>query len=126
MKENEVNFDEYKENYSEENFWEKVKKFAGKAGAKVIYAALKLYYALMKKETPAWAKGVIIGALGYFISPIDLIPDAIPVLGFTDDLPVLAAAIVAVSIHITDDVKAEAKAKLSDWFGSDAIAKIED
>jgi uncharacterized membrane protein YkvA (DUF1232 family) len=55
--------------------------------------------------------------LGYFISPIDAIPDVIPFVGYSDDLGVLVAAVATVSTYITDDVKAKAKAKLQDWFG---------
>ena len=104
-------------NYSDDAFWAKVKHFAKKAGAKVIYFALLLYYALSSPKTPKWAKTVIISALAYFICPIDLIPDTIPIVGFTDDLAALAAALKAVDTCITSDVKANAKAKLGEWFG---------
>ena len=104
-------------NYSDDAFWAKVKRFAKKAGAKVIYFALLLYYALSSPKTPKWAKTVIISALAYFICPIDLIPDTIPIVGFTDDLAALAAALKAVDTCITCDVKANAKAKLCEWFG---------
>ena len=49
-------------NYSDDAFWAKVKRFAKKAGSKVIYLALVLYYALSSTKTPAWAKTVIISA----------------------------------------------------------------
>ena len=64
-----------------------------------------MYYTLQKPATPVWAKTMIIGALGYFISPIDLIPDFIPIAGYTDDLTALVAAIVAVAMYIDEDVK---------------------
>lgn len=111
-------------NYSDGAFWAKVKQFAKKAGTKVIYFALLLYYALMSPNTPAWAKTVIVSALAYFICPIDLIPDTIPVIGFSDDLAALAAALKAVDTCITPDVKAEAKAKLGEWFGKVDDAKL--
>ena len=126
MKEDDVNYEEYKKHYSEDGFWEKVKTVAVKAGVKVIYTALKLFYAAKKETTPPWAKGVILGALGYFILPIDLIPDVMPVVGFTDDLGVLLAAIAAVASYVTPEVKAQAKEQLSKWFGSDALLKLED
>lgn len=106
--------------YSDDAFWAKVKRFAKKAGAKVIYLALLLYYALISPNTPGWAKTAIISALAYFICPIDLIPDAIPVIGFTDDFAALAAAYKAVKVCVTPDVVAKAKAKASEWFG-DAV-----
>ena len=104
-------------NYSDGAFWEKVKRFAKKAGAKVIYLVLLLYYALKSPKTPKWAKTVIISALAYFICPIDLILNTIPIVGFTDDLAALAAALKAVQVSITPEVTADAKAKLGDWFG---------
>ena len=126
MKEDDVNYEEYKKHYSEDGFWEKVKTVAVKAGVNVINTALKLFYAAKKETTPAWAKGVILGALGYFILPVDLIPDVMPVVGFTDDLGVLLAAIAAVAIYVTPDVKAQTKEQLSKWFGSEALLKLED
>jgi uncharacterized membrane protein YkvA (DUF1232 family) len=107
----------YAKDYSEASFWDKLKKFARFAGKEVIGKALQLYYALQAPATPIWAKTVIIAALGYFISPIDAIPDAIPVVGYADDLGVLVAAIATVSTYITDEIKTKAKAKLDEWFG---------
>ena len=126
MKENEVNFEKYQKHYSEEGFWEKVKNVAKTAGIKIIYEALKLFITQFGDKVPAWARAVIWGALGYFILPLDLIPDVMPGVGFVDDGGVLAAAMGLISKYITDEVKLRAKAKLSDWFGADAIAKIED
>lgn len=125
MEEN-VKFEQYEKHYNEESFWEKVKKFAVKAGGKVIYTALKLYYALQSSNTPVWAKSIIVGALGYFVLPIDLIPDVVPAVGFTDDLGVLLAAVAAVAVHITPEIKEQAKKQLRNWFGDSEIAKIED
>ena len=116
MENPEVDFKQFEKHYDESSFWEKIKKFAGKAGGKVIYAALKLYYAAQADATPGWAKGVIYGALGYFIFPIDVVPDVLPGVGFPDDLGMLLAAVGAVAIHITREVKAKAKQKMVEWF----------
>ncbi|MCX4029255.1 DUF1232 domain-containing protein [Endozoicomonas sp. SM1973] len=107
----------YENKYSEEKFWSKVKKYAKKAGESVLEPALKMYYALMDSDTPAWARAVIIGALGYFISPLDSIPDIIPALGFTDDVGVLAAALATVAAHIKDEHVEKAKKTLKKWRG---------
>lgn len=88
-----------------------------KAGRKVIEKALLLYYADQNPQTPIWAKTTIYGALGYFIFPVDAIPDFIPG-GYVDDFGVLVAAIATVSMYITEEVKAQAKRKLRDWFGA--------
>lgn len=103
--------------YSDDAFWVKVKRFAKKAGAKVIYLALLLYYALISPNTLGWAKTAIISALAYFICPFDLTPDIVPIVGFLDDLAILVAALKAVQVCITPEVKSDAKSKLGDWFG---------
>lgn len=114
------------DDFTEDSFWEKVKTFAKKAGVKVIYAALLLFYCLKDKDVPAWAKTVIIGALAYFISPVDAIPDVVPVVGFSDDLGALVAALGIVSVFIDKDIKKKAKTKLSDWFGDDILDDVDD
>jgi uncharacterized membrane protein YkvA (DUF1232 family) len=121
-----VDTSKYSKEYSESNFWDKVKNYATKAGGKVIYNALKLYYALQSTDTPGWAKTVILGALGYFIAPIDLIPDVIPAGGYVDDAGVIAVALLTVATCITPKIKEEAKAKMCDWFGDSEIVKVVD
>lgn len=108
------------EGYSDESFWEKVKKFAKVAGKEVIEKSLWLYYAAQRPETPLWAKTVIYGALAYFICPVDAIPDVIPVVGFVDDLGALAAALATVTVYINDEVKTKTSVKLKNWFGVEA------
>lgn len=109
--------DEFGRHYSEQGFWRKLCSSALKAGKKAVGHALELYYALEEPSTPSWAKGVIIGALGYFILPADAIADMLPGIGYTDDLGVLAAALAAVEMHITPEVKDKAAGKLAQWFG---------
>jgi len=108
---------QYSGEYSETNLFNKVLDVAKKAGIKIIYAVLILFYTLQKPSLPSWAKATIIGALGYFISPLDVIPDIAPVAGYVDDLGVLLVALAAVAMFIDEDVKQKAKNKLYDWFG---------
>jgi len=103
--------------YNDEGFWDKMKRYAKKAGLKVIYLALVLYYTAKAETTPTGKKGIIYGALGYFILPIDLIPDTIPVVGFSDDMAALVACIAAVASCITPEIKRQAEDKLNEWFG---------
>ncbi|QYJ78606.1 YkvA family protein [Shewanella acanthi] len=112
--------------YTETGFWNKIKLFGKQAGRDVVERALWLYYAAQQPNTPAWAKSVILGALAYFISPIDAIPDLTPLVGFTDDLGALAAAITMVTLYIDDGVKTLAKEKLVLWFGDDAQSSKND
>ena len=115
MAENQSN--EYSKEYSEDSFWEKVKKYALKAGKEVIEKALMLFYCLQDKDTPMWAKTIIVASLGYFICPVDAIPDVVPVVGFADDLGVLVAALAMVAAHIKEEHKQKAKETLKTWFG---------
>lgn len=105
------------QHYSEQSFWSKLTKFAKKAGVQVVYAALLLFYAMKHPNVPVWAKTTIAGALGYFIFPIDAIPDVIPIAGYTDDLGTLLIALGVVSAYINDDIKRQAREKLAEWFG---------
>ncbi|MCB4762274.1 MAG: DUF1232 domain-containing protein [Sulfurovum sp.] len=100
----------------ENSFWDKTKKYAKVAGEKVLEPALKMYYASKDSDTPIWAKTTIMGALGYFISPIDVIPDITPLIGYTDDLSVLMVAIAAVADHIKKEHSEKAKETLKQWF----------
>ena len=108
----------YQKRYSPEQFWEKVRRYAKTAGKNVVETALQLYYAAESSQTPVAAKSVIYGALAYFISPIDIIPDLLPGLGYTDDLTVLLAAIGIVAANITPAIKEQARVKASDWFSN--------
>ena len=107
---------DYSGSYSDTSFWNKLQRYGRKAGIKVIYAGLLLFYALKEPATPGWAKGVILSALGYFISPIDGIADVIPVAGYSDDLGVLVLALAAVAMFINDHVKEQARKRLLSWF----------
>lgn len=107
----------YEDEYSEEDFWKKVKKVAKKAGREIIEEALKLFYIIITKRIGTVAKATAIGALGYFISPIDAIPDITPVVGYADDLGVIALAISSLKKYITPKIEKQAKEKSEDIFG---------
>ncbi len=86
----------------------KIEAIALRIGCPLLCAALKLFYAAKRKETPAWARGVMIAALVYLVTPLDAVPDIIPAAGFADDLGVITAAIATVTMYINDDVKKSA------------------
>ncbi|KPN15841.1 hypothetical protein AKG37_03200 [Bacillus australimaris] len=106
-----------KKYFNDHAFWNKLKKTAQKAGVSLVYAVLLLYYTLQKPEVPVKAKTLIIGALGYFILPIDLIPDTLIGAGYTDDLGAITFALFQVAMYIDADVKGKAQDRLSKWFG---------
>lgn len=110
---------EFEAAYSEEGFWNKLRRYATTAGREVVEKALLLYYAAQQEKAPAWAKATIAGALGYFIVPLDAVADLTPAVGYADDLGVLVLAIAAVAAYINDDVRAQARGKMRDWFGDD-------
>lgn len=120
--------DQYRKAFSDFRFWSSLKRFAINAGVKVVYSALILYFAYQRSETPSWAKRLIIGVLGYLITPIDLIPDLTIFVGYTDDLSMLSFALAAVAAYINDDVRGKAREKLTTWFpdaDEDALAAVE-
>ncbi len=117
INEEQPDLSKYSKAFSENSFFDKILNTAKKAGIAVVYAGLILFYTLKKPSTPGWAKTTIIGALGYFISPLDVIPDIIPVAGFSDDLGVLVLAIGTVSMYIDNESKQKAREKLKVWFG---------
>ena len=108
----------YEKQYSEEKFWIKISKVAKNAGIKVIYMALLLYYALDSTSLSVKDRALIIGALGYFILPLDLVSDLMPAIGFLDDAAILLAIIKLLIVGIDNKVIALAKGKLSQWFGN--------
>ena len=76
-----------------------------------------MFYTLKKKDLPPWVVAVIVGALGYFILPLDGIPDLAPLVGFSDDLGAMLGAMATVASHIDEEVKTKARDKINQWFG---------
>ncbi len=120
------NIESYGKNYSDDGLWNKLASVAKKAGLKMTYLVLVLYYALMSPATSAADRAKIIGALGYFILPADLIPDILPGIGLTDDWAVGMWALARVIMNIDPAVKQQAKDKLHDWFGDYDQSKLND
>lgn len=114
--------EDFSAEYSDTGFWAKLRGYARSAGREVVKKALLLYYVLQEENAPAWAKTAIVGALGYFITFIDAIPDITPAVGYADDLGVLVMALAAISAYITDDVKGKTEKTLSRWFGDENSA----
>jgi uncharacterized membrane protein YkvA (DUF1232 family) len=94
----------------EEGFWTKLLRLAGKIPFAEELAAA--YFCAVDPTTPLRVKGLLFAALAYFVTPIDLIPDFIAGLGYTDDAAVLAAAVGLVSGNIRERHHARARAAL--------------
>lgn len=118
-------FMNYANRFSQTDFVEKISRIAKRAGAKLVYASLILFYTLQSDKVSTKDKAIIIGALGYMISPLDVIPDAIPIAGLTDDLAVLIYVLKKVWVDVDPDVKDRARKKLNKWFDDDEISEID-
>ncbi|MDE7419637.1 MAG: DUF1232 domain-containing protein, partial [Muribaculaceae bacterium] len=114
---------DFKDKYNPSDLMKKIGEVAKKAGASTVYHVLLLYYALMSKDVPTSKKIVVMAALGYFIAPLDFIPDFV-LMGLLDDGSVLLFAINQILPFITDEIKEKALVKLNEWFGKSEIVSI--
>lgn len=105
--------------YNRQALIEKLRETGKKAGMKIVYLVLLLYYASFDKELPVKDRVMVIGALGYFIVPADLIPDVLP-LGFADDAAALMFVLRHVWSNLTPATKEKARNRISEWFGTDS------
>lgn len=112
-----INLDDYVQFFNDSKLWKKLKKVAQKAGRKAVYYVLVLYYVSRDPSVPRSLKLKVLGALGYFILPLDFIPDVIVALGFTDDLAALAWALFTMRKYITPEIQVKARERLREWFG---------
>lgn len=108
--------EEYKKEYNEKSFFDKLKKVLKVVGVKGVYMLLLLYNTLQRKDIPPKEKSIIIGALGYFILPLDALPDITPIVGYSDDIFALGMAILKVMPYIDDEMKEKSKEQIIKWF----------
>ncbi|HEY3424479.1 MAG TPA: DUF1232 domain-containing protein [Negativicutes bacterium] len=85
--------------------------------SKIVYIVLQLFYVMIKDKVPVRIKAMLAGAFIYFLAPVDLIPDVIPIIGYTDDITVWIAAFLTVAKYIDRGVQEQAQAKIKKWFG---------
>ena len=109
----------YEDKYDEKSLLKKISSYARVAGKQIIFQVFVLYFCLLDKDTPKWAKTPIIGALGYFIFPLDAIPDIIVGAGYSDDLGVLVVAMGMILAHVKDEHKDRAREQVARIFGND-------
>lgn len=115
----------YRKHYSDASFWVKLKRVARLAGMKVVYPALLLQYMMKSEDVSLKTKLIISAALGYFILPIDFIPDFAPLIGFADDLGVLLLILRQMAVHITPEIRKNAREHLQKWFGETDAEKLD-
>lgn len=92
------------------DFWPKLKRSL----ARIPFAedVLAAFYCAFDPATPLKVKGILLAALAYFIMPVDVIPDVLLGLGFTDDMAVLYTAISMIRSHMTQAHRDRAKETL--------------
>jgi uncharacterized membrane protein YkvA (DUF1232 family) len=92
-------------------FWPK----AARVAASLPFAEdlLAAYYCAFDRNTPAKVRMILIGALAYFVMPVDVVPDVLPMFGYADDAAMLAAAIKTVSDAIRPEHREAARRKLA-------------
>ena len=103
---------DHRRHYSEDAFWRKMGALPRSAGLAVVERAVTLYVILTDRATPMWARLLIIGALGYFICPVDAVPDAVPALGYADDVVALGVALAQLGRVVTPAMRRRASALL--------------
>jgi len=99
----------------ESDFWHKLKGLA--ASLPFAEDLLVVHYCAFDRETPLHVKAALLGAIAYFVLPLDFIPDYIPLIGYTDDAAVLAATIKLVTAHIMPTHREAARRTLAQLRG---------
>ncbi|WP_233128694.1 MULTISPECIES: YkvA family protein [Synechococcales] len=94
-------------------------KLLRRAGRTLARPALECLELLLDPQTPASAKLTVLAALTYLLVPLDLIPDFIPAVGFSDDLVALTALLGLCTRHRTDAIRLRAQRRLDRWFPLD-------
>lgn len=110
------NLKKYADAYDRESLFDTLKRVAKKVGIKVVYMVLLLYYATLDKDIPIKDRMLVVAALGYFILPLDFIPDAFPG-GFADDTAAILFVLKQVWHNLTPATRSKARQRLGEWFG---------
>jgi uncharacterized membrane protein YkvA (DUF1232 family) len=94
------------------DFWAKLKR----VGRRIPFAEdlVAAYFCTLDPNTPSRVKLILLGAIAYFVLPFDGVADFLPLLGFTDDAAILAAALAQVAGSITDEHWARAREAMRD------------
>ena len=97
--------------YVRRSFWSKLRRVA--AALPFAEDLLAAYYCAFDRQTPRHVQAALVGALAYFVLPFDIVPDMMPMLGFTDDAAVLATALKLVASHMRPEHRDAAKAAIA-------------
>lgn len=97
--------------------WDRISKWARKAGRVSTRPVLLLFYVMKSKETPWSDKMLVLSAISYLVFPIDIL-DAkrLPIIGWFDEIASISVAYQKVSKHVTPEIEAKVDAILDKWF----------
>jgi uncharacterized membrane protein YkvA (DUF1232 family) len=87
-----------------------------RAGRVIAGPALECLELMLDVSTPTQVRLSLLAALTYLLFPMDLLPDFMPVAGFSDDLVALTALLGLCSNHMTEAIRLRAQRKLDRWF----------
>lgn len=110
----------YADHFSPDEFLRKASAVASKLGRQALKTGFTLFYCLQDEDTPTWVRTVIIGALGYFILPIDAIPDFLPGAGLVDDMATIAGALATATSHVKLEHRHKAAEMVKSLLGDDS------
>ena len=99
----------YAKHYNESDLFKKLKKVSGSLGNSLLYYILVLYFLIADKTIPMKVRLAFVAALGYFILPVDLVSDFLPVIGYSDDMALLTFVIGNATNYISPEIKEKAK-----------------
>jgi len=106
----------YSDKYDEGVFWSALRKVCSAVGKTVVGKVLQLYYVLQRNDVPTSEKALIMGALAYLVSSIDVVPDCIPLVGWADDIAAIGYVLTKMSKYVNAKVNAQANRKLEEIF----------
>ena len=96
---------DYSTYYSRDSLWSKLTSLPTSASCELIEKVLMLYHLLLNGKGSVTTKTLIVAALGYFIAPIDAIPDVVPIVGYSDDLAIITALLKSLESLLTNPIR---------------------
>jgi uncharacterized membrane protein YkvA (DUF1232 family) len=101
--------------FSDKNFKSFMHKFGAKMTKSLVFTATLTYCVITDEKTPKADVLLLAGSIAYFLLPVDLIPDAILIAGWTDDIVVLKEALKRVAKSIRPNHYLQARTLISEW-----------
>lgn len=114
------NAEKYRKEYDRSRFIEKLSRVARYIGSKAVFSLLVMFYATLDKSIPFKARATLLAVLGYFVSPIDVIPDALPLLGFADDMAAVSFVLRQIWNNLNKETVSKARRRMRQWFPDEA------